>query len=234
MPDNDSLSMMLRSSRPAGGPPPRRRRRRLWTLPDGKNSLRVPRPGMLPGILPGLLLLLGLAACGRPSVGETPDPARGANGGAGGEAYLRGRLYGAIDAPLDWHGPTLDCEGMPRPEGAGARLRFARRLEPGGAQLVVIIGVDGLAADVTLSGSPATITVIDERTSRFFSNAGRQCWADITAQDPVADSDTARAVTGRAYCTGALAAVNGSGSVSLAEFEFRGRIDWAADGGAAP
>jgi hypothetical protein len=192
---------------------------RLWTLAGRNNSLRL-----------GLVLLAGLAAACRPSVGESPVAMAEADCLAGAGAYLRGHLYGAIETPLDWRGPSLVCEGMPRPEGAGARLRFARRLVPADDYLVIIIGVDGLGADETLSGSPATITVIDERTSRFFSNSGRRCWADVTAQHPVAGSETARAVAGRAYCTAALPAVNGSGSVSLAELEFRGRVDWAADG----
>ena len=187
----------------------------LWTAAGGKNSL------------PALLcLLLGAAAC----AGEEDDAPADAGARScleDGSAYLSGRLYGAIDAPLDWDGPALACEGMPRPEGAGARLRFARRIAPTDADLVIIVGIDGLDPDETVTGRAATVTVIDEHSSRFYSNSGEQCWADVTRQEPAPGPDDTRAVTGRVYCTAALPAVNGRGSISLDELEFRGRIDWA-------
>lgn len=193
----------------------------LWTAAGGKNSL-----------LPVLCLLLGASACaGEGDDAKADDPA-----GAPAEArpcleddsgYLTGRLYGAIAAPLDWRSGALECEGMPRPDGAGARLRFARRIAPTDADLVIIIGIDGLDADETVTGRAATVTVIDEHSTRFYSNSGEQCWADVTAQEPAAGPEDSRAVTGRVYCTAALPAVNGQGSISLDELEFRGRIDWA-------
>lgn len=197
--------------------------RLLWTAGGGKNSL-----------LPLLGLLLGVSAC----AGERPDAPAGGSADASadstarpcladGSGYLTGRLYGAIEAPLDWHGGALECEGMARPEGAGARLRFAWRIAPTNADLVVIVGIDGLEPDATVSGGAATVTVIDEHSSRFYSNSGEQCWADVTGQEPMPGPGDARAVTGRVYCTAALPALNGRGSLSLDELEFRGRIDWA-------
>lgn len=187
----------------------------LWTAAGGKNSLAAL-----------LCLLLGASAC----AGEEDDGPADAGARScleDGSAYLSGRLYGAIDAPLDWGGPALACEGMPRPEGAGARLRFARRIAPTDADLVIIVGIDGLDPDETVTGRAATVTVIDEHSSRFYSNSGEQCWADVTRQEPAPGPEDTRAVTGRVYCTAALPAVNGRGSISLDELEFRGRIDWA-------
>lgn len=197
--------------------------RSLWTAAGGKNSL------------PALLcLLLGAAACAGEGQDRPADVGAEAPADAGarscledGSGYLSGRLYGAIDAPLDWSGPALACEGMPRPEGAGARLRFARRIAPTDADLVIIVGIDGLDPDETVTGRAATVTVIDEHSSRFYSNSGEQCWADVTRQEPAPGPEDTRAVTGRVYCTAALPAVNGRGSISLEELEFRGLIDWA-------
>ncbi len=195
----------------------------LWTAAGRKNSL-----------LPVLCLLFVAPACA--------DEERDAPAGAGADAlaeadarscledgsgYLTGRLYGAIEAPIDWRGNALECEGMPRPEGAGARLRFAWRIAPTDADLVIIVGIDGLDPDDTITGRAATVTVIDEHSSRFYSNSGEQCWADVTRQAPAPGPEDTRAVTGRVYCTAALPAVNGRGSISLDELEFRGRIDWA-------
>ncbi len=199
----------------------------LWTAAGGKNSL-----------LAVLCLLLGASACA--GEGEDRPADAGANALANalaaaaprscledGSGYLAGRLYGAIDAPLDWRGGALACEGMPRPEGAGARLRFARRIAPTDADLVIIVGIDGLDPDETVTGRAATVTVIDEHASRFYSNSGEQCWADVIRQQSAPGPNDTRAVTGRVYCTAALPAVNGQGSISLDELEFRGRIDWA-------
>jgi len=181
-----------------------------------------------------LCLLLGASACAREGEDAPADTAAAALADAAARpcledrsGYLAGRLYGAIDAPLDWRGGVLECEGMPRPDGAGARLRFARRIAPTDADLVIILGIDGLDPDDTVTGRAATVTVIDEQSSRFYSNSGEQCWADVTRQEPAPGPEDTRAVTGRVYCTAALPALNGQGSISLDELEFRGRIDWA-------
>src|SRR6056297_748882 len=195
----------------------------VWTAAGGKNSL-----------LPVLCLLLGASACAGEGEDAPADTAAATLADAAaracledGSGYLAGRLYGAIDAPLDWRGGALECEGMPRPDGAGARLRFARRIAPTDADLVIIVGIDGLDRGATVTGRAATITVIDEHSSRFYSNSGEQCWADVTGQEAVPGPEDTRAVTGRVYCTAALPALNGRDSISLDELEFRGRIDWA-------
>ena len=127
---------------------------------------------------------------------------------------------------MDWKSPALDCEGMPRPKDSGLRLRFAQPIVPTGEDLVIIIGIDGVGRDEMAEGRPATVTIIDEHRDRFFSNSGEQCWADVLAQATIAGAPTSRSVSGRVYCTTALAAVSGNGSVSLQELEFRGRVDW--------
>ena len=70
----------------------------------------------------------GLAACG-----DTPEPAAlpvlvpppPETRGCGERGYLRTNFYGEYSGPVDWSKDNLDCEGMPRPNGEGARLRFA-------------------------------------------------------------------------------------------------------------
>lgn len=150
----------------------------------------------------------------------------------GGEAMVTGRLYGSVEAPVDWRGPRLECEGMPRPDDGGLRLRFAQRIVPTQERLVIIIGIDEVGRDETAEGLRATVTIIDERNDRFFSNTGDNCWADVLEQTPLSVRPPARAIRGRVYCSTALAAVSGPGSVSLDELEFRGRVDWPGESGA--
>src|SRR5690606_29537705 len=67
------------------------------------------------------LILLPLAAgCGN----EEKAPAA-ATANCVDDGVLAGETYGAIVSTLDWRGDKLECEGMPRPNGEGARLRFA-------------------------------------------------------------------------------------------------------------
>ncbi len=65
-------------------------------------------------------LVLCLFGCGEPaSVSVVEAPACGDDGARITENY------GGVRASIDWDGRTLQCEGLPRPNGEGARLRFA-------------------------------------------------------------------------------------------------------------
>ena len=52
-------------------------------------------------------------------------PAAEASRDCGDSGYLRTTLYGSFEGEVDWSSDELVCEGMPRPDGDGARLRFA-------------------------------------------------------------------------------------------------------------
>jgi hypothetical protein len=52
-------------------------------------------------------------------------PAPAAATSCGEDGHLQTRLFGALDGTLGGSGAAMQCSGMPRPDSAGARLRFA-------------------------------------------------------------------------------------------------------------
>jgi len=186
-----------------------------------------------PNIFPAALLTAaGLAACsGEHAAGTAPEsllPAAASPAdGCIPAGRLEGAVYGGIEGSIDWRGGELVCEGMPRPEGAGARLRFSGTLDGDRPlEVAVIIAMPELERGETPRETPATVTVIEENEGRFFSNAAADvCWSDVTRQQPVAE--TSYAIDGIVYCVAPLAEVNGSSGVSFTELVYSGRIDWS-------
>lgn len=126
---------------------------------------------------------------------------------------------------MDWPAERLSCAGGPRPDGAGARLRFARELDDGEG-LVVILALPTLEPGGTGKELPANVTVIVEGEARFFSSQNRgTCWADVERHVTLDSGSTL--AQGRVYCIDPLAEVNGSASVTLDDSLFSGRIDWS-------
>ena len=147
--------------------------------------------------------------------------------GAG--ARLDGQLYGAIDATLAWHAAELECDGMPRPHGEGARLRFAGPVEVDGVtrQLAIIVALPDLRRGATGRELPATVTVIEEDAGHFYSTREQEiCWSDIASQTPDGDNSTHYSIAGIVYCVAPLAALNDAGSITLGELKFAGRVNW--------
>lgn len=142
-------------------------------------------------------------------------------------ARLDGRLFGAIETTLDWAGDSLDCEGMPRPNDRGARLRFAGSPAGDAGGLALIVALPGYTRAATGEAFGARVTVIEEGAGRFFSSGdGEACWADIVSSDSVGE-DRERP-SGRIYCIRPLTEVNGDSSLTVGELEFTGIIDWSA------
>lgn len=166
-----------------------------------------------------------LAACG-----DTPEPAAlpatpPEASGCGDQGYLRTDLYGDLTGPVDWSGRGLDCEGMPRPDGAGARLRFAGHA--GDHAVAVIIAMPGLERGMPARELGSNVTVIEEGSGRFFSTAGLgNCWTDVREQRETGNAPNLYFVAGTLYCIAPLAEVNGDSSVTLRELEFGGYLDW--------
>lgn len=155
-----------------------------------------------------------------------PPPASAASG-CGDEGYLRGALFGAFEGEIDWSGDDLDCEGMPRPDGAGARLRFVGR--DGGQALALIIAMPQLEQGGTATELASNVTMIEEGSGRFFSTPGLEsCWTDVDAQIPVEGAAATYSITGTLYCITPLPEVNGDASVSMREIHFGGLLDWSA------
>lgn len=140
------------------------------------------------------------------------------------------RMYGALRGEFDLRGGELSCEGMPRPEGMGARLRFAGDPGEGVGSLVVIVALPGLVRGETLAELPSNVTLIEEGEGRFFSTPDLDhCWTDVLRQAPADDRADVYEIDGAVYCIGPLGEVNGSSSISIERLEFRGLLDWSAN-----
>ena len=172
----------------------------------------------------GLVVFLLAAACG-----DSPTPASTTQESCAPDGSLSVAIYGEISGELAWNGVDLRCSGMPRPNGAGARLHFAGTLRDADQDrsLAFIIGLPELKPGETVQETPARITLMEENNGRFFSTATADiCWSDVYAHREPAETTEHHSVSGRAYCVAPLAEVNGSGGVTLSELEFTGRISW--------
>ena len=209
---------------------------------SGSNRLQFPadrRP------LATLFTCLILAGCGEEPPEESPpaapeaapEPAAGASflpdASAGaqdcGEAgFLQVDLFGALAGEDRWTTETLRCEGMPRPDGAGARLRFAGPFGAEAQPVAFIIAVPALTQGEVGAELPSNLTLIAEGQGRFFSTPDLEgCWTDISAQTPLGPEGLYR-IDGQIYCISPIPEVNGAGSVSIDEFSFSGLVDWTA------
>ncbi len=183
--------------------------------------------------MPLMLGLLGVTVgCGsdkQPEVTAEPSSFLPANSvgreGCGSAGRVEATVYGVLDGNVNWASDAMDCEGMPRPDGDGVRLRFAGTADT--IPLAIIIGVDGIGPDETATELPTNVTIIEEGQGRFFSTADLDsCWTDVERQAAI-DADSGRyAIEGTLYCISPLAEVNGSGSVSIPELRFSGLVDW--------
>ncbi|MBT8100782.1 MAG: hypothetical protein KJO82_13585 [Gammaproteobacteria bacterium] len=184
--------------------------------------------------------LLTLAGCGSdPADGSAPDPQEESSAGSflpantvaasgcSSSGLLRATLYGALNSELAWSGDGLDCEGMPRPEGRGARLRFAG--DHGESRIAIIISVPDLARAETVRELPSNVTVIEEGIGRFFSTGDLDsCWTDIDSHEAISETSGRHTIAGTLYCIAPVAEINGSKSVSIDELHFSGVVDWGS------
>lgn len=182
------------------------------------------------GSIIGLAALALATACDSGPVTGTDAPSAPARNapGCAPDAFLESRLYGAFEVDIGWRGTALDCEGMRRPDGAGARLRFAGELA-GGHRVTIIIALPGLQPGTTADELASNVTLIEEGSGRFYSTTGLDnCWTDVVRQSPLGGSSEIYVVAGTLYCISPLGEVNGDASVSLPELRFSGRLDWTA------
>jgi hypothetical protein len=171
-----------------------------------------------------------LAGCGDTSEPATmpvlvPPPPE--TRGCGERGYLRTSFYGEYSGPVDWSVGNLDCAGMPRPNGEGARLRFAG--QSGDLAIAIIVAMPDLERGSTAQELPSNVTVIEEGSGRFFSTSGLEsCWTDIVSQQRIDESSDTYFIAGTLYCIAPLAEVNGDSSVTVRELQFGGQLDWSA------
>lgn len=142
--------------------------------------------------------------------------------------FVQTELFGALTGKIDWNAADLICEGMPRPDEDGARLRFAGTVAEE-YELAFIIALPALKRGATGKELHSTVTIIEEGAGRFFSNANKDtCWTDILELETLPGSDSQFAIRGSLYCVAPLAEVNGDSDITLGDFNFRGLLDWNA------
>jgi len=185
--------------------------------------------------VPSSTLIAAVASAWLAACGDTPEPAAlpallpppPETRGCGEQGYLRTSFYGEFSGPIDWSAGDIDCAGMPRPNGEGARLRFAGK--SGDLAIAIIIAMPGLERASTARELGSNVTVIEEGSGRFFSTSGLEsCWTDVTGQQGIEDSENVYFIAGTLYCIAPLAEVNGDSSVTLRELHFGGLLDWGA------
>jgi len=173
-----------------------------------------------------LVLLAGCKQHGEPAAAapkEEPVLLCGTSGG------LSGKIYGAVETTLDWGKSDLECTGMPRPEGRGARLRFASISGTGEPQLAIIIAIPDLPRDAEGAELSSNVTLIEEGKGRFFSTPDlNNCLAEIAAVTALDESEGRYSISGSLYCVSPLPQLNGDSSVSIPELHFSGLLDWNA------
>jgi hypothetical protein len=188
----------------------------------------IPKKKSLACLLPGILTLatLGCSRAEQAPVGtvvEVPPAAAG----CGDHGHLATTLVGAVEADIDWRAAELVCEGMPRPGGEGVRLRFAGQVDD--RRFTIIIALPGLQRDQPASELASNVTLIEEGAGRFFSTADTEiCWTDVNFLESERGAANRYRIGGTLYCVAPLVEVNGNSSVSLAELDFSGLLDWSA------
>lgn len=140
------------------------------------------------------------------------------------DGYLRGELYGALRKSLAWQGATMLCDGMPRPEGNGIRLVFAEQTDPELPGLVIVIGLAEAIPGAPTEELMANVTVVDQRNQQFYSTQEEpRCWVRFDDQLRLRGTTTETwRLDGTLYCASALAALTGTGSLTLGDVEFSG------------
>ena len=138
------------------------------------------------------------------------------------------RALGALASKIEWHSNEFECEGMPRPDHDGARLRFAGALQSD-QKITFIIALPGLRRGETGKEYQSKVTLIEEGAGRFFSTGERDiCWTDILAMQQDAGSESRFSISGTLYCVAPLIEINGDTDITISELSFRGMLDWDA------
>jgi len=148
----------------------------------------------------------------------------------GEQGYLSTELFGALAGKIEWTATDLECEGMPRPAGNGARLHFAGNVSSGESddlKIAFIIALPELRRGDTGTEYQSKVTVIAEGVGRFFSTGDNDiCWTDILELERIEDSDSDFSIGGTLYCVAPLPEINGDSDITILDLNFRGQLDW--------
>ena len=118
-----------------------------------------------------------VAGSARPPAPPAAVPPITTDAGCGEDGAFVVTLYGALAGNIEWHAEDMNCQGMSRPEGAGARLRFAGKAGEQALALAFIIAIPELERGTAANELPSVVTVIEEGKGRFFSTPDLDsCW----------------------------------------------------------
>ena len=179
----------------------------------------------------------GLGACTDPSPHENLPVAEREPTGCVSGGQLIVETFGSIQSRIEWRQPNVRCEGMKRPKGEGARLRFAGEYDAGDEvqPLAFILSIPDLQKGQTADELSTRVTLIEEENGRFFSTRDSEvCWSNITQHDPLLNSSGEEIpnhyiIGGLTYCVAPVAELNGSASVTLSDMKFTGQLSWAQE-----
>ncbi len=175
-----------------------------------------------------------LAACDSPpTVADEPAVVDRSAAACIDDGQLNADLYGGIRATPVWGADNLECNGMIRPFGEAARLRFTGPLpildaDAEQRSLAFIPGLPGLHQDETASELPTNVTLSEIGTGRFYGTQDTEnCWTDILSQEQIGvEGSLEYRISGVLYCVAPLAELNGGSSISFADIGFTGQLSW--------
>lgn len=139
--------------------------------------------------------------------------------------YIHGRLYGAIEMNIDWTGRALACGGMSRPDKKGVRLVFASPVQDRNKRRIIVVGIDRTVDELKGDESAVNLTIIDEKSGRFFGTRGSErCWTQVSDVKKLSSAPGTYRVDGDMYCAGSIPSLSDKASVTLSDFHYSGRL----------
>ena len=139
--------------------------------------------------------------------------------------YLSVEIYGSLAKQLDLKGDKLRCIGKLDALNSRSRLAFFIGPDSAGTNLVFVIGLEGIDKQVNQSGVPSNLTVLDQDNGLFFSTQGvGRCWTDLTLTQLNNHNAPTYRAEGELYCSGAIAQIQGPGSITISNFHFAGDL----------
>lgn len=178
-------------------------------------------------ILPvaSLLSLAPLGAC-ESAVDQPSQQQAKAENTCGEDSKLSATLYGGIETTLHWTGSDMACESMPRPNGAGIRLRISGDVS--GEHLAFILAMPELRPGDQGIESPTNVTATVEGSGRFFSTPDLDsCFTDVSTQTVLPGHDDQYSLAGTLFCVAPLGELNGDSAISIPSLTFTAIINWA-------
>ena len=139
--------------------------------------------------------------------------------------YLSVEIYGSLVKKLDIKGDKLRCIGKLDALNSRSRLAFFTEPDSAGTNLVFVVGLEGVDKQVNQSGVPSNLTILDQDNGLFFSTQGvGRCWTDLTLTQLNNHNAPTYRAEGELYCSGAIAQIQGPGSITISNFHFAGDL----------